>query len=105
MGVVRSGGPPWWALGRAPVPRVMILAFPDLRIDLSHLLACGESSVLEGTLRGTHRADLGPIPATGKTIELGLCDVIEVRDGKVHREREYFDQMTMMQQLGVTPAE
>jgi hypothetical protein len=31
-----------------------VTAFPDLRIDLSHLLACGESSVLEGTLRGTH---------------------------------------------------
>jgi steroid delta-isomerase-like uncharacterized protein len=82
-----------------------VTAFPDLRIELSHHHACGEASVLEGTVRGTHTADLGPILATGKTIELGLCDVVEVRDGKVCREREYFDQMTMMQQLGVVPAE
>jgi ketosteroid isomerase-like protein len=34
-----------------------------------------------------------------------VCDVIEVRDGKVYREREYYDQMTMMQQLGVVPAQ
>jgi hypothetical protein len=73
-----------------------VTAFPDLRIDLTHQHACGEASVLEGTLRGTHRAGLGPIPATGKTIELGLCDVIEVRDGKVYREREYLDQMTKL---------
>ena len=81
-----------------------LTAFPDLRLDLDHRHACGEVSVLEATARGTHRADLGPIPATGKTIQLGLCDVVEVRDGKVYREREYFDQMTMMQQLGVAPS-
>jgi steroid delta-isomerase-like uncharacterized protein len=82
-----------------------VTAFPDLRIELTHQHSCGDVSVLEGTVRGTHRADLGPIPPTGKAIELGLCDVVEVRDGKVYREREYFDQMTMMQQLGVIPAE
>ena len=37
---------------------------------------------------------------TGRKVTVPICDVIEVRDGKVYAEREYFD----MQQLGVAPA-
>ncbi|MBI5285700.1 MAG: ketosteroid isomerase, partial [Chloroflexi bacterium] len=29
------------------------------------------------------------------------CNVLEVRDGKIYREREYMDMFTMMAQLGV----
>jgi ketosteroid isomerase-like protein len=55
--------------------------------------------------RGTHTGPLGPIPATGKSAEVVVCDIVEIRDGKIYREREYYDQLTMMQQLGVMPAE
>jgi predicted ester cyclase len=41
---------------------------------------------------------------TGKTMALPVCNVIEVRDGKIYREREYMDMMTMMTQLGAIPA-
>jgi steroid delta-isomerase-like uncharacterized protein len=80
-------------------------AFPDLILNLNQHHSCGEVSVIEFTARGTHHAALEAIPPTGKSIEVVVCDVVEVRDGKVYREREYFDQMTMMQQLGVIPAE
>jgi steroid delta-isomerase-like uncharacterized protein len=80
-----------------------LIAFPDLRLDVTHSHMCGDASVLEVVARGTHQGELEGMPATGKSIELTICDVIEVRDGKVYREREYFDQMTMMQQLGVNP--
>jgi steroid delta-isomerase-like uncharacterized protein len=82
-----------------------VTAFPDLRLGLDHHHSCGDVSVIEFTARGTHKAELAGIPATGKPIAVIVCDVIEVRDGKVYREREYYDQMTMMQQLGVMPAE
>jgi steroid delta-isomerase-like uncharacterized protein len=81
-----------------------LAAFPDLRLDPGPHHACGDVSVLEVTARGTHRGDLGGIPATGKSVEVVVCDVVEVRDGKIHREREYYDAMTMMQQLGAIPA-
>jgi ketosteroid isomerase-like protein len=29
---------------------------------------------------------------------------MELRDGKIHREREYFDRLTMLEQLGVAPS-
>jgi len=33
-----------------------------------------------------------------------VVTILEMRDGKVHTEREYFDSGYMMQQLGVVPA-
>jgi len=33
-----------------------------------------------------------------------ICNVIELRDGKVYREREYMDMLAIMSQLGVPVA-
>ncbi len=46
------------------------------------------------------KIDVQCIHDTGRKVTVPICDVIEVRDGKVYAEREYFD----MQQLGVAPA-
>jgi steroid delta-isomerase-like uncharacterized protein len=82
-----------------------ISAFPDLTLTAEQKHAFGSVSVIEATARGTHQAPLGPIPATGKSLEVKVCDVVEVREGKIYREREYYDQMSMMKQLGLIPAE
>ena len=55
------------------------------------------------TIRGTHTGLLMDIPATGKAVEVPGCNVIEVRDGLIYREADYFDTGTLMQQLGVAP--
>ena len=33
-----------------------------------------------------------------------VCNVIEIKDGKVYAEREYMDMAHMMQQIGAMPA-
>ena len=30
--------------------------------------------------------------------------IVDIRDGKIHAEREYMDMMHMMQQIGAVPA-
>lgn len=79
-------------------------AFPDLKLTLRHQFTDGDVSIVEFRATGTHRAELEGIPATGKSIDVNVIDVITVRDGKVLSEREYYDQLGMMQQLGVIPA-
>ena len=32
-----------------------------------------------------------------------VCDIIETREGKIVREREYYDGASMLKQLGVLP--
>ena len=44
------------------------------------------------------------IPATEKSITVGGIAIFRVENGKVEELREVFDEMSMMQQLGMIPA-
>lgn len=82
-------------------------ALPDSRATFGNVCESGNTVVIELTWRGTHTGPLqmptGPLPATGKKIELRACQVIEIAGGKTQAIRQYFDMATFLQQLGVTP--
>ncbi|MBI5285624.1 MAG: ester cyclase [Chloroflexi bacterium] len=83
------------------VAQMFASAFPDGRIDIVSVKEAGDTAIVEFIGRGTHKGELMGIAPTGKTIALPVCNVLEVRDGKIYREREYMDMFTMMAQLGV----
>ena len=83
-------------------------AFPDGRIEVDNLFSAGDVVVVEFTGRGTHTGTLttptGDIPATGRSVTLQLCDVLEFTgDGKIKAQRTYFDSASLLAQLGVMP--
>lgn len=83
-------------------------AFPDITIQVQNQVATDEQVVSEITARGTHTGPLftpvGAIPPTGRTVDFTVCEVIEVRDGKVAKLRNYQDGASIMMQIGVLPA-
>jgi len=80
-------------------------AFPDdLKLDIQHIYAAGDTAVVEFIGGGTHRGELAGVAPTGRKVAMPVVTILEMRDGKVHTEREYFDSGYMMQQLGVVPA-
>jgi predicted ester cyclase len=93
---------------REPTPALLSLktytsAFPDVSFEFRHKYACGEDvSIMEVTVRGTHQGELEGIPPTGRQIEGFLCKVIDVRDGKIYRVREYFDNLALLPARRVT---
>jgi steroid delta-isomerase-like uncharacterized protein len=78
-------------------------AFEDMSLEIRAIHEAGNVAVTEFIGRGTHTGELQGIAPTGKRIEMPICNIIEVRDGKIVAEREYFDQMTLMAQLGLVP--
>jgi steroid delta-isomerase-like uncharacterized protein len=80
-------------------------AFPDSKATFGNAYVSGDKVVLEITWRGTHQGTLttpkGPIPPTGKQIELRSCVVCELVGEKTKGQRQYFDMGTMLQQIGV----
>jgi steroid delta-isomerase-like uncharacterized protein len=83
------------------IGKMYATAFPDGKLEVKNVFASGNNALCEFVARGTHKGDLKGIAPTGKPIEINIANVMEVRDGKVYREREYFDVMSMMVQLGV----
>lgn len=79
--------------------------FPDGKITIDRVIESGDCVVVEFTGHGTHTGTLatgmGDIPATGKSVTLQLCDVLEFKNGKVQSQRSYFDTGSMMAQLGL----
>ena len=82
-----------------------IAAFPDLRIDGEDVLASGDKVVARAPHRDPRGEFMG-MPATGKSVDVQLIDIIRFGDDGLAREHwGVFDAMTMMQQLGVVPAD
>jgi steroid delta-isomerase-like uncharacterized protein len=81
-------------------------AFPDSKgtIKGTHV-AEGGTVVLEVTWAGSHQGELqtpkGPIPPTGKRIEVRACAIVEVAGDKARTQRHYFDMATLLQQIGL----
>lgn len=68
----------------------------------------GSRLVEEAIYRFTHSIAmdwmLPGVPATHKPVELALVGIIEFRDGKIASEHLYWDQATLLAQLGIVPA-
>lgn len=55
--------------------------------------------------RGTHTGELNGIPATGKSITLAGVTLARMADGKIVEEHDFADELGLLQQLGVIPAQ
>jgi hypothetical protein len=60
-------------------------------------------SVWRWILRGTNTGSYRGLPVTGRSLTLPGCEFIEVRGGKLHVVEGYFDQLTILGQLGLAP--
>ena len=79
-------------------------AFPDIRVTVESSISEGDLVATHATAVGTHEGELGDIAPTGKRAEgVRGFGMYRVRGGKIVEEWEVFDQMGMMQQLGVIP--
>ncbi len=53
--------------------------------------------------RGTHKGELMGIPATGKQVTTSGISILRVANGKIAEQWDSFDNLGMLQQIGVIP--
>ena len=75
-------------------------AFPDLRIELGHLIAEGDMVAYDWTATGTHHGHLRGLAPTGRGTRIGGMSIVRIRDGQIVEAWNIFDQLGMFQQLG-----
>jgi steroid delta-isomerase-like uncharacterized protein len=76
-------------------------AFPDQRNELLALHHTDDAVVVEAVVRGTHKGSLRNLPPTGREFELPILSIFLFDGDKLICERVYFDQATVLRQLGV----
>lgn len=69
-----------------------------------HVIDGDSYIVLWFTGTGTNDGPLGPLPPTGRQVSMRFCEIREYgADGKAVRGELFYDQVTMLVQLGHMP--
>src|SRR5262249_12287774 len=76
-------------------------AFPDISIVPEKLIAEGDLVTIYWIARGTNTGTGNGLPATGKKAEQAGITIWRIVDGKIKEEWSAFDQLSLMQQLGL----
>jgi steroid delta-isomerase-like uncharacterized protein len=76
-------------------------AFPDQRNELLALHHADDAVLVEAVIRGTHNGPLRSLPPTGREFELPILAIFMFDGDRLLCERVYFDQLTVLRQLGV----
>ncbi len=79
-------------------------AFPDMRVTVEDEIAEGDKVVTRWTIRGTHQGEIEEFgPPTGKQVEIAGITIHRIEGGKIVEEWERYDNLSVMQQLGLAP--
>jgi steroid delta-isomerase-like uncharacterized protein len=78
-------------------------AFSDIAIVPEKLIAEGDLVVVYWIARGTNTGTGNGLPATGKKVEQAGITIWRIVNGKIKEEWSAFDQLSLMQQLGLLP--
>ncbi|HET6658493.1 MAG TPA: ester cyclase [Rubrobacter sp.] len=84
-----------------------VTAFPDIHFEVLQVLAEGDYVLIHWRASGTHAERLATmtgqtIPPTRRSMTVSGVGLAEVRDGKIVREWSYWDQLSLLAQLGIT---
>jgi steroid delta-isomerase-like uncharacterized protein len=81
-------------------------SFPDMVITHNNSIALGDKVAVEFTATGTHTGPLqtpnGEIPASGKKVEIKVCEFWEWKNGKITKITNYQDASSLMRQIAST---
>jgi ketosteroid isomerase-like protein len=105
--IVMSGAGRLTRAGLIGYSQVFAMAFPQGERVIERALEIDGTVVVEGTWIATQVGPFmtpqGHIPPTGRTMSARFCMVCRVRDGRAVSIHGYWDQLEMLQQLGLVP--
>ncbi len=79
-------------------------AFPDLNATVEDMIAEEDKVVTRWTIRGTHQGEIEEFgPPTGKQAELQGISIHRIEGGKIVEEWNRYDNLSLLQQLGLVP--
>jgi steroid delta-isomerase-like uncharacterized protein len=85
---------------------MVFAALPDAHIEVLDILAEGDQVAVRYQGTGTHEGELAGIPASGRPVDLEVGAFVCFNDrGEIVEYQRYEDNLALMQQIGVLPAD
>ena len=82
-----------------------LTGFSDAEFNIVDVFGQGDKIVKHWNFKGTHDGDFFGIPPTGKKIDLIGTTLVSMKDGKILQEQDFFDNYSLLSQLGLLPTE
>jgi predicted ester cyclase len=84
-----------------------VTAFPDIHFEVLNVLAEGDHVLIHWSGSGSHTERLATvtgetIPPTRRRVRVSGTELSELRDAKIVRQWSYWDQLSLLAQLGIT---
>ena len=74
-------------------------AIPDFKLDLTSLFSSEDWLACEWVMTGKLTGDLPGLPATGKAFSVRGSSIVQLKEGKIVRNADYWDLMTFARQV------
>ena len=78
-----------------------LTGFSDAEFSFVDIFAQGDKLVKHWNFKGTHDGEMFGIPATGNKLDISGTTIVLMKDGKVFREQDFFDNHSFLMQLGL----
>jgi steroid delta-isomerase-like uncharacterized protein len=79
-------------------------AFPDIKITVDDTIGADDKVVARWSAVMTHTGDHLGIPATNRPVRITGITIAQIKDGKIIRGWDNWDQLALMQQVSVARA-
>jgi len=80
-----------------------LTGFSNITFTIKDVFGQGDKLVKHWNFKGTHTGVFFGIAATGKPVSLDGVTLVRMENGKIAEERDFFDNLEFMQQLGLIP--
>lgn len=77
-------------------------AFPDLKVDVKHMVADEENVSIAYTVTGTHKGDFMGVRATNKKIEARGVQIARFENGRIVKRWGSSDELGILKQIGAS---
>ena len=76
-----------------------LTGFSDIEFTILEAIGQGDKLVKHWNFKGTHTGDFFGMPASGNKLDLSGTTLVTMKDGKIAKEQDFFDVMSMVSQL------
>lgn len=80
-----------------------LTGFSNVKFVIKDVFGMGNKLVKHWNFKGTHTGVFFGIEPTGKQVDLDGVTLVRMENGKIAEERDFFDNLEFMQQLGLIP--
>ena len=78
-------------------------AFPDIHVNIEHIVAENDLVVVFLDFTVTHRGEFQGMPPTNKPVNIRSADLYRIKNEKIVEHWDVVDQLDLLQQIGATP--